>query len=68
MSYLMQEGISLLSHLQLLDLSYCQGISIELLTEGMPIFKNLKSLIMHHCGFEKKESIYFISLFYKIPY
>lgn len=68
MTYLMQDGANLLSHLQLLDLSYCQGISIELLAEGMPIFKHLKSLVMHHCGFEKEESIYFISLFYKIPF
>ena len=48
MKFMMETGMNSLKHLKLLDLSYCKGISIELMAEGMPHFKNLTALVMHH--------------------
>ena len=66
MKFMMETGMSSLKHLKLLDLSYWKGINVELLADGMPYYKNLTTLVMHHCGLNKEDSKSMSSLFDKI--
>ena len=61
----LDKGNSMLSNLKLLDLSYCQGLSIKTIATKIDVFKNLSSLIMHHWNIQSDETKYFKELFEK---